>query len=66
MGYVAGALIAGVTAGLLGFGAAIATVAVLTAASGLWVAGDMPGRPMQPHNHPGSLPGRWRPSAPRR
>ena len=42
MGYVAGALIAGVTAGLLGFGGAIATVAALTAASGLWVAGDMP------------------------
>jgi MFS family permease len=44
MGYVAGALIAGLVADALGFGGAIAVVAALTAASGLWVALDMPGR----------------------
>jgi MFS family permease len=44
MGYVAGALIAGVVADALGFGGAIAVVAALTAASGLWVALDMPAR----------------------
>ena len=37
-GLVAGALIAGVVADALGSGAAIALVAALTAASGLWVA----------------------------
>ena len=42
MGYVAGALIAGVVADAVGFGGAIAVVAALTAASGLWVALDMP------------------------
>ena len=42
MGYVAGALIAGVVADALSFGGAIAVVAALTAASGLWVALDMP------------------------
>ena len=42
MGYVAGALIAGVVADALGFGGAIAVVAALTAASGVWVALDMP------------------------
>jgi len=42
MGYVAGALIAGLVADALGFGGAIAVVAALTAASGLWVALDMP------------------------
>jgi MFS family permease len=45
MGYVAGALVAGVFADALGFGGAIAVVAGLTAASGLWVALDMPTRP---------------------
>lgn len=45
MGYVAGALIAGVVADGLGFGGAVAVVAGLTAASGLWVALDMPARP---------------------
>ena len=45
MGYVAGALIAGLVADALGFGGAIAVVAGLTAASGLWVALDMPARP---------------------
>lgn len=42
MGYAFGALIAGATADALGYGGAIALVAGLTAASGLWVAVDMP------------------------
>jgi MFS family permease len=42
MGYVFGALIAGGVADALGFGGAIAVVAGLTAASGLWVLVDMP------------------------
>ena len=42
MGYVAGGLIAGVVADALGFGGAIAVVAALTAASGLWVALELP------------------------
>ena len=41
-GYALGALIAGATADALGYGGAIAIVAGLTAASGLWVLGDMP------------------------
>ena len=41
MGYAAGGLIAGTMADALGFGAAIAVVAGLTAASGLWVAFDL-------------------------
>jgi MFS family permease len=45
MGYVAGALIAGIVADALGFGGAIAVVAGLTAVSGLCVALDMPARP---------------------
>jgi MFS family permease len=45
-GYVAGALIAGTAADALGYGGAIALVAGLTAASGLWVVGvEMPPRP---------------------
>jgi MFS family permease len=44
MGYVAGGLIAGVVADALGFGGAIGVVAALTAASGLWVAIDLPAR----------------------
>ena len=40
-GYVAGGLIAGTVADALGFGGAIALVAGLTAASGLWVAVDL-------------------------
>ena len=43
MGYVAGGLVAGVLADAIDFGGAIAVVAVLTAASGLWVAFDLPG-----------------------
>jgi hypothetical protein len=42
MGYVAGGLLAGVAADELGFGGAIAVVAGLTAASGIWVALDHP------------------------
>jgi MFS family permease len=45
MGYVFGGLIAGLTADALGYGGAIALVAGLTAASGLWVLRDMPTRP---------------------
>jgi MFS family permease len=45
MGYAIGALIAGGVADALGYGGAIAVVAGLTAASGLWVLGDMPGAP---------------------
>jgi MFS family permease len=45
MGYVAGGLTAGIAADAVGFGGAIAIVAGLTAASGLWVALDMPSRP---------------------
>jgi MFS family permease len=44
MGYVAGGLIAGLAADAIGFGGAIAVVAGLTAASGLFVLVDMPGR----------------------
>jgi MFS family permease len=43
LGYALGALIAGGVADALGYGGAIAVVAGLTAASGLWVLGDMPG-----------------------
>jgi MFS family permease len=43
-GYAVGALIAGGVADALGYGGAIGIVAGLTAASGLWVLGDMPGR----------------------
>jgi len=42
-GYVAGGLLAGATADALGYGGAIALVAGLTAASGAWVARDLPG-----------------------
>jgi MFS family permease len=41
-GYVFGGVIAGVVADALGYGGAIACVAALTAASGLWVVFDMP------------------------
>lgn len=41
MGYVAGGLVAGIAADAVGFGGAIAIVAGLTAASGLWVAIDL-------------------------
>jgi MFS family permease len=42
LGYALGALIAGATADALGYSSAIALVAGLTAASGLWVLIDMP------------------------
>jgi hypothetical protein len=42
MGYAAGALVAGTAADTLGYGGAIALVAGMTAASGLWVLFDMP------------------------
>jgi MFS family permease len=48
MGYVAGGLIAGAVADALGYGGAIALVAGMTAASGLWVAFDMRVRPTAP------------------
>jgi MFS family permease len=46
-GYVAGGLVAGTLADTLSFAAAIAIVAALTAASGLWVAFDL-SRPQAP------------------
>jgi MFS family permease len=42
MGYVLGGLLAGAVADALGYSGAIAVVAALTAASGLWVAWDLP------------------------
>jgi len=48
MGYVVGGLIAGLTADAIDDAAAIALVAGLTAASGLWVAFDLPGGPRTP------------------
>jgi hypothetical protein len=42
MGYVAGGLIAGIAADAIDYSGAIALVAALTAASGLWVLLDMP------------------------
>ena len=49
-GYALGALIAGAVADTRGYGGAIAVVAGLTGASGLWVLVDMPGdrRPTGP------------------
>jgi MFS family permease len=44
-GYVAGGLVAGLLADAVGFDAAIAAVAGLTAASALWVAADLQERP---------------------
>ncbi|MEN3280222.1 MAG: hypothetical protein V7607_1362 [Solirubrobacteraceae bacterium] len=44
-GYVFGGLLAGGVADALGYGGAIAVVAALTAASGLWVLRDMPAEP---------------------
>ena len=42
MGYVVGGLLAGAVADALGYSGAIAVVAALTGASGLWVAFDLP------------------------
>ena len=44
MGYVAGGLLAGLAADAIGYSGAIAIVAALTAASGVWVAVDLPGQ----------------------
>jgi MFS family permease len=44
MGYVAGGLLAGLSADALGYSGATAIVAALTAASGIWVALDLPER----------------------
>jgi MFS family permease len=44
MGYVAGGLIAGLAADAIDYSGAIAIVAGLSAASGIWVAFDMPAR----------------------
>jgi MFS family permease len=62
-GYALGALIAGATADALGYGGAIAIIAALTAASGLWVLGDMPAarrrdlrQPPNHHAHSLSMP----------
>jgi MFS family permease len=60
-GYVAGGLVAGVVADALGFSGAIAVVAALTAASGLWVAVDLP-RP--PRNNLSAMRHRRRPAVP--
>jgi MFS family permease len=51
-GYVFGGLIAGGVADALGYGGAIALVAALTAASGLWVLYDMPTHPRSPITAP--------------
>ena len=57
MGYALGALIAGGVADALGYGGAIAIVAALTAASGLWVLIDMPAtRPREVRESPGGDP----------
>jgi len=45
LGYVGGALVAGVAADAVGYSGAIAVVAALTALSALWVVVDMPRRP---------------------
>jgi MFS family permease len=51
MGYALGAVIAGAVADAAGYGGAIALVAGLTAASGLWVLVDMPAeRGVQPRH----------------
>jgi MFS family permease len=48
MGYVAGGLIACTVADEIGYAGAIGVVAALTAASGVWVAIDLPGRHTTP------------------
>ncbi|MGI9019734.1 MAG: MFS transporter [Solirubrobacterales bacterium] len=47
MGYVVGGLIAGVAADAIDYAGAIAVVAGLSAASALWVALDLPARPVE-------------------
>jgi predicted MFS family arabinose efflux permease len=64
-GYAFGGLIAGVVADALGYGGAIAIVAGLTAASGLWVLVDMPARRREPTPAPptATVPTQGRPAA---
>jgi MFS family permease len=52
IGYVAGAVIAGLAADALGYGGAIAIVAGLTALSGGWAALELPSRARAPHDLP--------------
>lgn len=52
MGYVAGGLLAGVAADALSYSGAIAIVAALTAASGIWVAIDLPQKKRRPEMLP--------------
>ena len=63
MGYVVGALVAGLVADAVGFGGAIAVVAGLTAVSGLWVMIDMPARPTARTPSRGNRSGRRRSNA---
>jgi MFS family permease len=57
MGYALGALIAGAVSDALGYAGAIALVAGLTAASGLWVLIDLPAAPPKaPHRHRIAIP----------
>jgi MFS family permease len=58
MGYVAGGLLAGLAADAIGYAGAIAVVGVLTAASGVWVAVDLPERREPGRRGMGSSP-RW-------
>jgi len=55
MGFVVGGLLVGVLADRIDAAGAIAVIAALTAASGLWVLVDMPDRPRR---HPGPEPRR--------
>ena len=67
MGYVVGGLLAGFAADAIGYTGAIAVVAALTAASGTWVAIDLPERPSlgggpplkKPPPHQPRLPPNW-------
>jgi MFS family permease len=56
MGYVAGGLVAGVAADAIDYAGAIAVVAALSAASGLWVLVDLPGRSTLRGPRPSRLP----------
>ena len=58
MGYVAGGLLAGLAADAIGYGGAIGIVAALTAASGIWVAVDLPGGRERARGEPASSPAR--------
>jgi MFS family permease len=56
MGYVVGGLVAGVAADAVGYGGAVAIVAGLTAASGIWVAIDLTEKPGSPSTEIGCTP----------